>query len=191
MTQNELFCPYSLLHRSLLSCFSLLSAAMSVFSQVSPFFYHCCLCIWNFHGLRHRNKFVHKILVTQWIDASLCDAVFMVLALRPFHAYPQRFVGLNNTSIFRLVLSNCATGLPVLKKLKSTKHRCWHRNFQLSTSIFIVRFNSSSWGFEVVCFLVRLSPNHVYPSSGFSFNTVNLVKPVNVSDNFLPPSTFH
>ena len=58
--------------------------------------------------------------------------------------YSQRFVSLNNTSIFCLVLSNCATGFPVLTKLKSTRHCCWHRNLQLSTSIFHFSLNSSS-----------------------------------------------
>ena len=71
-----------------------------------------------------RNKFAHKTVVTQWIHAFSWD----VLALRPFHAYPHRFVG--------LVLSNCATGFPVLIELKSTRQCCWHRNFQLSASIF-------------------------------------------------------
>ena len=48
MTQNELFCLYSLLPRSPLSCFWLSSAVMPGFSPVFPFFWHCCLCIWNF-----------------------------------------------------------------------------------------------------------------------------------------------
>ena len=34
MTQHELFCPYALLHRSLLSCFWPLPPAMPLFSQV-------------------------------------------------------------------------------------------------------------------------------------------------------------
>ena len=38
-------------------------------------------------------------------------------------------------------------------------------------------------GLEVVCFLVSLSPDHENPSGGFSFNTMNLVKPVHASDN--------
>ena len=89
-------------------------------SPVFPFFLHCCLCIWYFQSFRQRNKFVHQILVTQLIHTSSCDEVFMVLVLRPSHAYPHRFVGLNNTSIFRFVLSNCATSFPAT-------HCCWHR----------------------------------------------------------------
>ena len=114
---------------------------------------------------------------------------------------------------------------------KSARHCCWHRNFQLSTSIchdtlqFIIsKFNSENttqssgiiefwlldgplflfalrciWchisghtlsGLEVVCFLVSLSLDHVYPSSGFSFSTMNLVKSVHTSEKCLLPSTF-
>ena len=40
-------------------------------------------------------------------------------------------------------------------------------------------------GLEVVCFVVSLSPDHVYPSGGLSFNEMKLVKPVHASDNSL------
>ena len=113
----------------------------SCFLEFFPFLVHCCLCIWNFHCERHRNKFAHQIVVTQWIHAISCNLVFMVLALRPLHAYPHGFV----------VLSNCATSFSVLMKLKSTKLCCWHRNVQLSTSIFhhtleffMIKFNKEN-----------------------------------------------
>ena len=35
------------------------SNSMLVFSQVFPIIVHCCLCIWYFHCLKQRNKFVH------------------------------------------------------------------------------------------------------------------------------------
>ena len=38
---------------------------------------------------------------------------------------------------------------------------------------------------EVVCFLVSLSPDHVYPSRGLSVNKKNLVKPAHATDNSL------
>ena len=60
----------------------------------------------------------------------------MILVRRSFHAFPRRFVGFNNASIFCLVFSNRATGLPVLATLKFAVHCSWHRNFQLSTRIF-------------------------------------------------------
>ena len=134
---------------------------MLVFSPFFPLFLHYCLCFWYFHGLRQRNKFV--------IHVSPCDVVFMVLPLRPFHAYPHRFVGLNNTSIFRLVLFNCATGFRVLKKLKSTRHCCWHRNFQLSTSIFLFRLNSSSSG------SMKNIPRNLLALSSFGFSMAHFL----------------
>ena len=45
-------------------------------------------------------------------------------------------------------------------------------------------------GLEVVCFLVSLHPDHVYPSSGLRVNKMNLVKLVHAPDNPLSPSTF-
>ena len=47
----RLFCPYSLLHRSPLSCFWLSSAVMPGFSLFFLFLVHCWLCIWNQHCL--------------------------------------------------------------------------------------------------------------------------------------------
>ena len=49
------------------------------------------------------------------------ELVFMVLALRLFHAYPHRFVGLNNTSIFCLVLSNCTNRFPCADEVEVSK----------------------------------------------------------------------
>ena len=45
-------------------------------------------------------------------------------------------------------------------------------------------------GLEVVCFLVSLLKDHVYPSGGPSFNKMNLVKLVHASDTSFSPSTF-
>ena len=42
----------------------------------------------------------------------------------------------------------------------------------------------------VACIFVSLSPDHIYPFGGFSFNKVNLVKPLHESDKFLFESTF-
>ena len=38
--------------------------------------------------------------------------------------------------------------------------------------------------------LVNLTPNHIYPSGGFSSNKINRVKPVHGSDKSLDPSIF-
>ena len=46
----------------------------------------------------------------------------------------------------------------------------------------------TSSGREVVCFLVSLAPDHVYPSGGLSFSRTNLVNLVHASNNsFLHP----
>ena len=72
--------------------------------------------------------------------------------------------------------------------------------FSIANFFFALRFDASDMcfhmsdhtlsGLEVVCFLVSLSPDHVYPSGGLSFNEINLVKPVHASDNSRSPSTF-
>ena len=54
-----------------------------------------------------------------------------------FHSDSERFVTFNNTSVFCLVSSNSAAGFNATSVQGSsfTKHCCWHRNCQLSTSI--------------------------------------------------------
>ena len=88
------------------------------FSLVFPFFVHHCLCIWDFHCFRHRTKFVHQIVVTQWIHSFSCNMIFMILVRSSFHSNSHTFVSFNNTRMFRLVFSNCATGFPVRTTLK-------------------------------------------------------------------------
>ena len=77
----------------------------------------------------------------------------------------------------------------------------WHyRGFSIAHFCFAFRFDASDICFHisghtlsgrgVVCFLVSLSPDHVYPSGGLSFNNMNLVKPVHASDNSFSSSTF-
>ena len=83
--------------------------------------------------------------------------IFMILVRRSFHAFPQRFIGFNNTSVFCLVFFNCATNFPVLVTLKFARHCGWHRNFQLSTRIFrdILEF-----------FIIRINEVNATQSSG-------------------------
>ena len=106
------------------------------FLEFFPLFLHCCLCIWYFHCLRHKNKSVQEIGVTYGIHPLSCNMIFMTLVKRSFHAFPQRFIGFKNTSVFCLEFFNCATGFPVLITLKFARHCGWHRNVQLSTRIF-------------------------------------------------------
>ena len=71
----------------------------------------------------------------------------------------------------------------------SIAHLCFALLFAASDICFHISGHSLS-GLEVVCFLVSLSPDHVYPSGGLSFSKICLVRPVHASDNSLSPSTF-
>ena len=71
----------------------------------------------------------------------------------------------------------------------SIVHLCFAFCFAASDICFHISGHTLS-GREVVCFLVRLHPDHVYPPSGLSFNKMNLEKPDHASDNSLFPSTF-
>ena len=68
-------------------------------------------------------------------------------------------------------------------------HFCFAFFFAASDICFHIYGHTSSER-EVVCFLVSLHPDHVYPSNDLSFNRTNLVKPVHASHNSLSPSTF-
>ena len=71
----------------------------------------------------------------------------------------------------------------------SIAHFCFSLRFDASDMSFqISGFRES--GLDVVCFLVSLSRDQVYNSGGVSFNIVNLVKRVHVSDSSRSPSTF-
>ena len=54
-----------------------------------------------------------------------------------------------------------------------------------------VQCTGHKWsGLHVNCCLVSLSPDHIYPSGGFSSNRVNWVKTVQEADNSHDPSMF-
>ena len=98
--------------------------------------------------------------------------------------------------IFRLNPSSSGSIKKIPRKLLalssvgfSIAHFCFSLRFDASDICFHISGHTLS-GLEVVCYLVSLSPDHENPSGGFSFNTVNLVKPVHASDNSLSPSTF-
>ena len=79
-----------------------------------------------------------------------------------------------------LALSSCGS---------SIAHFCFGLRFDASSICFHISVHTLS-GLEVVCFLVSLSQDHVYPSGGLSFNKINLLKPVHASDNSRSSSTF-
>ena len=70
----------------------------------------------------------------------------------------------------------------------SITHLCFAFFLAASDMCFHISGDTFS-DFEVVCFLVSLSLDHVYPSGGLSLNKMNLVKPVHASDNSFSPST--
>ena len=119
-------------------CFWLLSAAMPAFLRFFPFYFHCCLRIRNFQCLSHWNKLVYLIVVmVQWIIPFARDVIFVIPVRHTFQSYPQSFVDIDNTSTFGLFLPNTAASFPAAIYWCPTRHCCWHRNLQLSTSIFL------------------------------------------------------
>ena len=113
------------------------------------------------------------------------------------------------TPIVGIVISNCRRVFFMIrlnssssgssKKILRNFLALFRRGFSIVHFCLSLRFDASDICFhtsghamsdlEVVCFLVTLSPDHVYASSGFSFNTMSLVKPLHASDNSLSPST--
>ena len=135
MTRNELFFPYSLFPRSLFSCFWLSSATMPVFSQVFfPFF-----------PLLPLHPVFLMLQALEWTCVPNCsDSVNLFLLQQSdlrktcaahFQSYPHSPVGIDNTSIFGLAFPNTA-GFSAAIYWCFTRHCCWHRKFQFSTSIF-------------------------------------------------------
>ena len=128
----------------------------------------------------------------------------MVFVLRPFHAYPHRFVGLNNTSIFRTVsnfhLRLNSSSSRSMKKIPRNLLTCSRFSLSIACCCFSLRFGASDIclhisvdtmsGLEVVCSLVNLLQDLVYPYGGLLLKKVNHVTPVHASDNSLSPSTF-
>ena len=109
--QNELLRPSSLLHRSPLIYFWLLSGSTPESFPVSPILIHCCFCCWNLHGLRHGNKFVYQIKMLQWVVHLSCNMVLMKIRLRFFHTQSCGFTVFQDTRKFWFEFIGFATGL--------------------------------------------------------------------------------
>ena len=105
MTQNVLFCLLSLLPRSPLFCSDFRQLPCRCLFKFITFFIHRCLRIWYFHCLRHRNIFVHKIVVVQRTHSFPCNMIFMTFMKSSVHTLPRRFVGFNNACVFCLTFS--------------------------------------------------------------------------------------
>ena len=72
------------------------------FLQFFPVFLFCRLCIWTFSCLKHRNKIMHHVPMTQWIHSFCIDVILMRFVSSSFSPWSRAFVGINNTSVFRL-----------------------------------------------------------------------------------------
>ena len=199
MMKNELFFPYSLPLRSLLSCFWLSSAVMSY--KIHPFCSDVILM-----------RFVSRSFLP-WSGAFVDINNTSVFCL----AFPNIAVGFSTAlnryfarhrcwyRNFQLPTSgfHCELELSVVWFDEeypshclalssfgfSIAHLCFAFFFAASDIQFHISGHTSS-GREVVCFLVSLLPDRVYPSGGLSFNKLYLKKPVHASDNSLSPSTF-
>ena len=109
-------------------------------------------------------------------------------------------IGISNFSpaFFMMFLKSSPAGS--MKKIPRNFLALSTFGFSIAQFCFALRFDASDISFhisghtlsglEVVCFLVSLSPDHVFPSSDLSFNKINLVKPVHASDYSPSPSTF-
>ena len=75
-TLSSFFCASSMTSFLLLTFFTSHAAIVSSFF---PFLVHCCLCIWNLHRLRHRNKFMHQIVMQHRILPCSRDVFFVNL----------------------------------------------------------------------------------------------------------------
>ena len=73
--------------------------------------------------------------------------IFVIPVRHAFQSYPHSFVGIDNTSIFGLAFPQIAASFSSAMCWCFIRHCRWHRNFQLSTSVFfMVCLNSSSSG---------------------------------------------
>ena len=141
MTQNELFCPDSLLHRSPLSCFWLSSAAMPDFSPVfhipSPlppshleFFNAWGIGMNLWPRLWWVKEFIPFAVMWSWW--CLCPAPSSLGLVYSSASTTQ--------ACLVIAFPNIAVGFSTAFYRYFARHCCWHRNFQLSTSGFHCEF---------------------------------------------------
>ena len=196
MTRSARFCLLSLPHRSPLFCFWLSSAAMPVFSQFLPFFFHCGFRIRCFHCLRHRNKFVNQIVMVQMMHAYLVLAgsgLRQVSLHVPLLILQGMDAGIGTSNFFRAFLKGffelriCWINEIPLNFLALSSFGCSIAHFcfplRCPASDIVFHISGHKWsGLNVVGFFVSRSPDHVCPSGGFSSNMVNRVNPVHTSD---------
>ena len=130
---------------------------------------------------QHRSRFHHRCLLV-FCKALPLASEFLTSLERFFMVCFDSSSSGSMKKIPRYCLALLSFGF-------SMAYFCFALRFDASDICFHISGHTLS-GLEVVCFLVSLLPDHVYPSSGFSSSTVNLVKPVHASDNSRSSSTF-
>ena len=134
--------------------------------------------------------FVMRFPILRWVSPLLFNGILQGIAAGIGTSNFLRaafLMSLNSSSFVSMknIPFNC---LALWSFVFSFVHFCFAFFFAASDMCFHISSHTLS-GLEVVCFLVSLSPDHVYPSGGLSFNKMNLVKPVHASDNSFSPST--
>ena len=102
--------------------------------------------------------------------------ILLILVRRSFRAFPS------STSVFCSVSSDSAAGFSALVKIKFARRCGWHRNFQISTSIFhdilewvIINVKGQSRNFssiveflfvgsQLLCFCEVRRIGHIFPN---------------------------
>ena len=139
------------------------------FLEFCPFIYHCCLCIRNFHCLRHRNELVNKTVVSQRIRPFRSDVILMRFVSSSFQPLSRAFVGINNTRVFLSCVSQYCGGfspLLFIGILQGIAACIGTSNFLRAA--FSVSLNSSSSG------SMKYFPLYCLALSSFGFSIAHL-----------------
>ena len=135
--------------------------------------------------------FVLRFPMLRWFSLLLSIGILQGIAagIGPSNFLPAAFIvslfsssfgSMQNIPLYCLALSSFGF---------SIVHFCFAFFFGAQDICFHISGHTFSRR-DVVCFLVSLSPDHVYPSGGLSLNKKNLLKLVHASDNSFSPSTF-
>ena len=157
-----------------------------VFVMMRQWFSHTQSC--RFTSFQNTRKFCFVLLDAQLpqffmilqgiagaTDVSNFLRAFLMVSLNSLFSGSMKYIPLNFRAFSRWIFSS--------------DHFCF--SFSLAFFPTVFQISGHKWsGLDVSCFLVNLSPDHMYPSGGFSSNKVNWVKPVQESDKSRDPSTF-
>ena len=108
--------------------------------------------------LEFRNRFVHKIVMSQRIDRLLSDVIFTISLLSLFDALSEGVVGFNDTCLFRLL---DLEAFRWLYEFLSSQRRCPLECFMCSIVKLFFPVNFSKLSHCPNCHRVRISVNFV------------------------------